>query len=114
MQQQPSRDSGVASQGYQTQGSQGNLGVQSELTNNFEFTKTSPMDTVKTTNRVGSQQNLEKAYEELEREIYEIKSKLQQSLGASIHNEKHPQPNIPSPRQEHYSSSGYPHSQPPP
>eukprot|EP00347_Sterkiella_histriomuscorum_P012914 403366738 len=71
--------------GYQTQGSQNMNG--SELTQNFEFTKSSPMDTVKTTNRLGTQPNLEKAYEELEREIHEIKSKLQQSLGASINND---------------------------
>jgi len=57
----------------------------SELTQNFEISKTSPMETVKTTNRNGggNQPNLEKAYEELEKEIFEIKAKLQQSLGAS-------------------------------
>ena len=43
---------------------------------NFELTKNSP-ETIKTTT------NLEKAYEELEKEILDIKNKLQKSLGAS-------------------------------
>ncbi|CDW81926.1 UNKNOWN [Stylonychia lemnae] len=60
----------------------------SELTQNFDLSKTSPMDTVKTSKRPGgAQPNLEKAYEDLEKEIFEIKSKLQQSLGASQHND---------------------------
>ena len=59
---------------------------------NFELSKASPMMTSKTMQgaassltggRTNGGGNLEKAYEELEKEIFDIKQKLQKSLGSS-------------------------------
>lgn len=63
-----------------TVSSKSHMGTQNELIN-FELSKTSPMHTAKTTQNNNT--NLEKAYEELEKEIFEIKNKLQKSLNQS-------------------------------